>query len=80
MVLESSLKKRRESSAKKKCVNVGQFQPILIPLMLLFCSLLMRAQERTLAHKMKRYGDRGSPCLRPLDGTIVLEGLALIKI
>ena len=61
-------------------MKVRQFWPILILLILLLCSFLMRAQERTLAHIMNRYGDRGSPSLRPLDGAIISEGLSLVKI
>jgi hypothetical protein len=75
--LVSFFRNRKESSANSKCVRGWVDLPIFMPFRLWRVSCLSRAQERMFAHRRKRYGDSGSPCLSLLLGLKVAVGLAL---
>lgn len=38
------------------------------------------SSERNFIPKMKRYGDKGSPCLTPLEGLKIFVGWPFIRI
>jgi hypothetical protein len=65
-------KKKKQSYAKRRCKMLGAFLHILTPWISPLLSALLIRADKPSAHKMNRYGERGSPYLRPLPGTIVI--------
>ena len=68
--VELAIQNRRISSAKNKWVSLGpclhNLKPLMSPLLVAF---LIRPY-RPSVHRRKRKGERGSPCLRALEGCI----------
>jgi hypothetical protein len=60
--------KMSKSSAKRRWWIGVQFLAILRPFKLPFISSLNMSLEKTSTPKIKRKGERGSPCLNPLPG------------
>ena len=76
----SFLKKKKESYANNRYDRGWAALPILMPFRCFSLSCLSRAQDKMLAHIRKRYGERGSPYLRPLLGLKTLLGVPFIRI
>jgi hypothetical protein len=70
-----ALPKIKRSSAKRRWWMAGEFLEIFKPLMLPKASSLNSSLEITSEPKMKRKGERGSLCLRPLSGKNLPKGL-----
>jgi hypothetical protein len=64
----SAFMRIRESSAKSKCETDGAFLHTLTPSMPPTSSSYNKRLDNPSAHNKNKYGDRGSPCRRPLVG------------
>jgi hypothetical protein len=64
---EASAKSNR-SSAKKRWEKEGPLLEALIGFQFLFWQASKILRLRYSIHKINKYGDKGSPCLIPLDG------------
>jgi hypothetical protein len=61
-----ALIKIKESSAKNRWFTLGASQHILMPSIFPSLSAFCNIADKASAHKMNKYGEKGSPCLRPL--------------
>jgi hypothetical protein len=68
-----------KSSAYRRWWRAGVFLEICRPLMVPALSSLNMSLENTSNPRMKRKGDRGSPCLRLLVGEMIPNGLPFNK-
>ncbi|QHO31590.1 Putative ovule protein [Arachis hypogaea] len=68
------------SSTKKSWFTSGVRLANLIPLIILLFWALISNFERTFAQSTNKFGDKGSPYLRPLEGLKLLLGAPLIMI
>ena len=66
--LSVALEKIIKSSANKRWEIGGQFLAILMPCKLPRCSSFKMSLDKISDPRMKRNGERGSPCLRPREG------------
>lgn len=71
--------KKSESSANKRWDIEGPVMETLIPFKSLLSSACFIMCDKTSAHKMKRYGESGSPCRIPRPGLIRPCGEPFIK-
>jgi hypothetical protein len=63
-----ALPKIKRSSTKRRWWMVGEDLEIFRPLMFPAASSLNKSLDKTSAPKMNKKRERGSPCLRPLEG------------
>jgi hypothetical protein len=66
--------------SKYKSFIIGEFLAIFIPLTLPSFSYLSSSLESNSDPRIKRKGEIGSPCLKPLDGENKLKGLPFKRI
>lgn len=69
--------KTRLSSAKRRWAIVI-FLANLRPLICCLFRACTKRLEKVSAHMMKRYGDKGHHCLKPISGTIKFFGISFI--
>ena len=63
-----ALEKRIMSSVYMTCVMAGPLAQGLVPLILPAPSSLSKNLDKTSCPRMNKYGESGSPCLKPLLG------------
>jgi hypothetical protein len=71
--LEEALENNIISSANMTLVKASPPLFIWTPLMVPTACSLSISRARISSYKMKRYGERGSPCLKPQDGRKCLD-------
>lgn len=80
LLFKEASQKRKRSSAKKMCENFMPLLPTVVSFQEPVLTLSRIVAERYSRHKIKMYGDSGSPCLIPLEGEKGVEAWPMMMI